>query len=636
VSDPAVPRPAPPFSHRVEHGLVRAAEAVACALPAGVARGLGRGLGRLSLALGVRRGVARANIARAFPDRPRAWRESLLREAYAQIGATALENLRMARTGSAELDRIAAHIDGIENVPVALAAGKGAILVTGHFGAFELMGAALARRVQPVSFLVRDQSNARVDSDLKARRRALGVSVLGHGNGVRDVFRALHDNTCVAIIADQDAGRRGVFVDFFGTPTSTPPGPAEFCVRADAPLVLGYLVRGKDGAYAGRILRPIPPPRSGDHDADVRTLTQAHARALEGWIREHPEQWLWTHRRWKTAPPAGGEAPRARAALVALVLACLAVGAAGPAHAAGATPQGAFDGAGSSLIPLSAARVKRVFEGVRVRRETTGWSVDAVEVFQAGVAPARAAMGLPDYRASVDSDSVAAPERGTVRDLEVTVDGLPMGVEALPGSAAASTNLGGISRVFRWEVPFAGEEIRTVRVRYRIGESLTDRGEPLLFFYLNPGALWPEDNARVTVSVDLGAVDPDDVIPGWVRPSGYRVYGHQIVWTGRGGEVTDIALSFRAEKDPRAASADSTRGPLALAPDALEEWFERLTIQDARAAESFLTARRNTPVERWPRAERLLWERLDGRLADWQRAHVPAGTAVVDSPARSP
>jgi hypothetical protein len=258
--------------------------------------------------------------------------------------------------------------------------------------------------------------------------------------------------------------------------------------------------------------------------------------------------------------------------------------------------------------------------------------VDAFEVFQAGAAPARAAMGLPDYRASVDSDSVAAPDRGTVRDLDVTVDGLPMGVEALPGGAAPSANLGGIARVFRWEVPFAGEEIRTVHLRYRIGESLTDLGEPLLFFYLNPGALWPGDNARVTVTVDLGDIDPDNVIPGWVRPAGYRVYGKELIWTGRTTEVGDIALSFRPPKDPLAGFADPKKGPLGLAPDALEEWFERLTIRDVRAIESFLTGRRDVPVERWPRAERLLWERLDGRLADWQRAHVPAAADLNPAP----
>jgi len=304
------------------------------------------------------------------------------------------------------------------------------------------------------------------------------------------------------------------------------------------------------------------------------------------------------------------------------------VGARG-ADAAGGAPQGGFDGAGSSVIPLSAARVKRVFEGVRVRREKGGWAIEADEVFQAGVAPARAAMGLPDYRASVDSDSVATPTRGTVKDLAVTVDGLPMGVEALSGSAATSQNLGGIARVYRWEIPFAGEEIRTVHLSYHIGESTTDRDEPLLFFYLSPGALWEGETARVTVTVDLADIDPEDVIPGWVRPAGFRLYGRELVWTGHAGDLSDIALAYRAGSDPRAAAPDPRLGPLALTADAQEEWFQRLTVRDTRFWETFLRGRHATPVARWPRADRLLWDRLEARLADWQRALVPLGSASV-------
>jgi hypothetical protein len=135
----------------------------------------------------------------------------------------------------------------------------------------------------------------------------------------------------------------------------------------------------------------------------------------------------------------------------------------------------------------------------------------------------------------------------------------------------------------------------------------------------------------VTVSVELGAVDPEDVIPGWLRPAGYRLYGHELVWTGHAGDVGDIALAYRAATDSVTALPDRKLGPLALTADAQEEWFQRLTVRDTRHWDTFLRARHpaTLPVARWPRAERLLLERLEVRLADWQRAVVPLDTSLA-------
>ncbi|MEP7027875.1 MAG: lysophospholipid acyltransferase family protein [Candidatus Eisenbacteria bacterium] len=656
-----------PWRHRFEYGLVRIAGWAVAMLPDGAARALGRTLGALARLAGVRVGVARANLARAFPERSLRERERILRGAYAQAGLSAIEILRFPRLTPQALDPIVSSIAGFEHVKAARALGRGVVLLTGHYGAAELMGAAVARHGHPMHFLVRGQSNALVDADLQARRAALGVGVVPHGAGVRGVLRALRENACVALIADQDAGRRGVFVDFFGAPASTPPGPAEFALRAGAPLVMGCLVRELDGRYHGRFFPPLTVPPSGDHAADVRALTALHVRMLEEWIRERPEQWLWMHRRWKTPAPGGAVPGAVRPAAPAAAFAALLVMAAlAPASFAPTSPippgaplalpaaESAFDGAGSSVFPLSEARVRRVFEDVRIRRIDGGWAIDAEEIFQAGVAPARAAMGLPDYRASVEPDTVEVTRRGTVRGLRVTVDGLPMGVSELPGSAAPGEDLGGIERLYRWEVPFSAEEIRTVRLSYSVGDSRTDRGEPLLFFYLNPGSLWDGEAAKVTASVDLGAVDPEDLIPGWLRPGGYRVYGTQVIWRrGAGDAVADLALAYRPWVDDLlAAFPDRQKGPFTLGLEAREEWFERLTVRETRYWAAFLRARRGAPVdstgpaaglarERWyrpaagyrddrlPREERTWLGRLEDRLAAWRRAQIPLDSAAV-------
>jgi hypothetical protein len=249
--------------------------------------------------------------------------------------------------------------------------------------------------------------------------------------------------------------------------------------------------------------------------------------------------------------------------------------------------------------------------------------------------------------------------RGTVRALSVTVDGLPMGVSLLPGSAAPGEDLGGIEHLYRWEVPFAAEEIRTVRLSYAIGDSRTDRGEPLLFFYLNPGSLWEGEAAKVTASVDLGMVDPEDLIPAWLRPLGYRIYGSRVIWRrGAGDAVADLALAYRPwAADLLAAFADRKQGPLALSAEATEEWFERLSVKETRYWAAFLRARRGAPVdtagparalarERWyklqsgyredrlAKNERVLLGRLEDRLLAWRRAQIPVDS-LQDSGTRA-
>jgi hypothetical protein len=223
-----------------------------------------------------------------------------------------------------------------------------------------------------------------------------------------------------------------------------------------------------------------------------------------------------------------------------------------------------------------------------------------------------------------------------------------MAVTELPGSEAPGQDLGGIERLYRWEVPFAAEEIRTVRMAYSIGDSRTDRGEPLLVFYLNPGSLWEGEAAKVTASVDLGAVDREDLIPAWLRPAGYRVYRSQVIWRRSAGDaVADLALAYRpAVADPLAAFADRAKGPLALTPEATEEWFERLSVRETRYWAAWLKARRGAPrdslaafpalaQEAWYKPsnsyrdsrltqdERRLLGRLQDRLAAWRRAQVP-------------
>ena len=106
------------------------------------------------------------------------------------------------------------------------------------------------------------------------------------------------------LLVDQDSGRHGVFAPFFGAPASTIPTPAELALRTGATILTGASVRvGPGFRYAGEFEPPVDVRDTGDHAADLlRITTEINAR-IEGVIRRAPEQWLWSHRRWKTKPP---------------------------------------------------------------------------------------------------------------------------------------------------------------------------------------------------------------------------------------------------------------------------------------------------------------------------------------------
>jgi KDO2-lipid IV(A) lauroyltransferase len=295
-------------SHAVEAGLVHALSALFRTLPAPVALGLGAGLGDLAHGLGLRARVARDNLALAFPDRTPEARAAILAAHYRELGRVASEYPRMPAMVHAPIGAYLGGVRGVEHLERARAAGRGALLLTGHYGNFEMLGAWLGR-MQPVDFVVKPLSNPHVDRWIESLRRAAGVGTLPLGAGVRGVYRALRANHWIALLADQDARSDGVFVPFFGRPASTPRGPAELAVRTGAPIVMGFGWRDADGRHQLEIGPTLTPdPGLADPEAAVRDLTARHTAALEARVRERPEQWFWLHRRWKTAPPDPGAA----------------------------------------------------------------------------------------------------------------------------------------------------------------------------------------------------------------------------------------------------------------------------------------------------------------------------------------
>jgi Kdo2-lipid IVA lauroyltransferase/acyltransferase len=297
--------------HRFEYGAVRALQAAICAMPAAAARETGALLGGFAYStLRIRRPVVLRQLRRVFQDELSEEELSqIARESYRNFGRTTFEYARFPMIPLSRLDRIVS-LTGGEHLDRALKKGKGAILVSFHFGNWE-MAAALAVMGYPLTFLVGEQHNILVDRLMNRLRERLGVEIVPVTGNLMGVLRALRSNRIVAMLSDQDAGKNGVFVDFLGAQASTPYGPARMAARTGAALVPGIAVRREGGRHELVMCPPIEPP-----DADlpleeqVRALTQSYTYVFERYIREMPEQYFWMHRRWKTRPP---ETPRSEA-----------------------------------------------------------------------------------------------------------------------------------------------------------------------------------------------------------------------------------------------------------------------------------------------------------------------------------
>jgi Kdo2-lipid IVA lauroyltransferase/acyltransferase len=301
-------------AHRLEHAGFRTIAALARALPERLTFRLGEALGALAGGpLGLRRRDVDANLARAFPHRSPEWRAEVARASFRHLGRETMAILRFSGRGSELVDRT--EVVGLERLRASLAEGKGAVLVAGHLGNWELGGAILSAHGIPIDAVAIRQNNPLIDAEFFRTRTRFGNRLIEKAKAPRHVIRSLREGRAVALIADQNATRGGIFVDFFGVPAATARGPALFALRAGAPLwiVTPLAVRDRrpgDPLYRV-VMEEVHAERTGDLDEDVRRLTQAHTRALEASVEAAPEQYFWQHRRWKTRPAdEGGEEPR--------------------------------------------------------------------------------------------------------------------------------------------------------------------------------------------------------------------------------------------------------------------------------------------------------------------------------------
>ena len=270
--------------------------------PRPLAYPIGRSLGWIAFHVWGRvRRIARTNLRAAFPDLSEDKILAIARSTFMNWGVFLMESIRLPRFSQWEWkNRVV--IEGREHVENALEHGSGVILFTGHIGCFEMGAACVAHEGVPITAIARYAKTPEMTEQITKIRSAAGYKVLAQDTRGFKAMQRLRANEIVAMLIDQDAHHHGVFVNFFGRPASTPPGPAVLALRTGAALVPGWVIRQTDGKYHMIVESEIQVDSSDPSEENIRRITQEMTTRLETIIRQYPDQWLWMHRRWKTQP----------------------------------------------------------------------------------------------------------------------------------------------------------------------------------------------------------------------------------------------------------------------------------------------------------------------------------------------
>jgi KDO2-lipid IV(A) lauroyltransferase len=308
------------FQIWLEYIPVRVLFALLGALPREAALRVGEAMGRTAYRLAGRlRQVAYRNLEIAFPEKTTAEREAIARGSFENLGRVLAELTQFPQMTSDELKELIDYqFDTKESLesPERKAfeaereKGRGVLLVGPHLGNWEIGVFAYSAFREPLTYLARPLDNPKIQDFTVGLRSRFGNRAIDKNNSMRAAVTVLRRGEVLGILPDVNVLHRdGVFVPFFGTPACTTSGVAMLAMRTNALIVPMCCVWNKEtrkyNVFYGD--GAIEPPNTGDRHRDVLETTAEMTAAMEKFIRAHPDQWMWIHKRWKTRPAGEDE-----------------------------------------------------------------------------------------------------------------------------------------------------------------------------------------------------------------------------------------------------------------------------------------------------------------------------------------
>jgi KDO2-lipid IV(A) lauroyltransferase len=250
------------------------------------------------------REVARENLRHAYPAAPEAAIDRHVRAVYQHFCTILVEMIQIPRR--LHVNNWRRHLELVhgERVVDGLTSGRAMLIVTGHFGNWEMAGYAMGMFGFRTYAVARRIDNPHLDKFLARFRSGTGQRILDKNTDYDRIQQVLRDGGAIAMLSDQDAGQRGMFVDFFGRPASTFKSIALLALEYNAALVVvGVPKVGEPMRYQVVSEEVILPEHYADRPDAAKAITQRYTAALERLVRRAPGQYFWLHRRWKHQPP---------------------------------------------------------------------------------------------------------------------------------------------------------------------------------------------------------------------------------------------------------------------------------------------------------------------------------------------
>jgi KDO2-lipid IV(A) lauroyltransferase len=300
------------IQYRLEYAGLLLFNAVLRALPDKVAIGLGRNAGALAgKILRARVRLAHENLQIVFGESlSPAQRENIIEKLFRMLGEGFVESVISSPADL--LNNVS--VEGLEHLKDALAKKRGVIILGPHMGMWEHASSAFAQYVDDAASLYKPLKNPYVDAYM-IRTRGLGkIKLISSKNGLRQIYQRLKKGGMVTLLFDQNAGRNGLPVPFFGKIASTYSAPAAFALKTGCAVVPAYTIK-EPGFRRNRTIlgEQFPLIQTGNMESDIIANTRQYNAFIEDLVRRYPEQWFgWLHRRWKlprafAENPAGGE-----------------------------------------------------------------------------------------------------------------------------------------------------------------------------------------------------------------------------------------------------------------------------------------------------------------------------------------
>ncbi len=285
------------LSHKIQYFALLCLARFICAIPRSWALNLGAAVGWFGWTIRMRRELALSNIAQARPDASPEELKRIGKQAAKNFGRTIAEFIRYGIKDRDLLPEVV-RIKNLDLVKTALEKGNGAILLTGHFGAWAIYFATIAMHDVPLSLLVGKQHNSKVDEFIH-KIPGDRVEFISKGRtAIKVILEKLKAGRAVVMVADQHAGAGGLVVPFLGKNASTLPLPGSISVKYDVPVFMMSGLREADGTHTVSISE-LPVPACESANEQKVAVAKTYNDELGKTVAKSPEQYFWYHRRWR-------------------------------------------------------------------------------------------------------------------------------------------------------------------------------------------------------------------------------------------------------------------------------------------------------------------------------------------------